>query len=102
MPNATLAPVVSLARQKTEAVKDEVRDAISELENATEVLAKTPTEVRVTEEFVEASIQQNVAVETQLHDVVKELEVVTRLLKKAEEGKAAAEHELDVRINADS
>lgn len=84
---------VTVARMKTAALQDDVRQAEAELHDANEVLADTTVGTIVTKETVQAALLQNLNVEGQLHDAVKELQVVTDLLKTAEEEKALREGE---------
>ena len=82
------AKAVTVARMKTAAVQDDVRQAEADLHDANETLADTSVGTIVTKESVQAALVQNLHVEGQLHDAVKELAVVTELLKTAEEEKA--------------
>ncbi|MDB5955293.1 hypothetical protein [Ramlibacter sp.] len=84
---------VTVAHEKTVAVKDDVRQAEEDLHATNETLADTVVGTIVTKESVEAALVQNLHIEGQLHDAVKELQVVTDLLKVAEQEKSAHDSE---------
>jgi hypothetical protein len=83
MPRRTaIKPIVS-ARKKTQTVRNEIRQAASELHETNEALLESSSGP-ATQADVQEAVDRSVKVEGQLHEAAKELEVVTGLLHAAE------------------